>query len=253
MAKTTKTTTKTTEPDIIYPLAFLYNYNEFRYSLRSLKNLPHNRVFVAGYAPDWLANANYLMVEKPLDMDRKNHEVANIHAVLKNIKATLDNQEISDDFILMNDDFYILKPLKQLPSLNRGKLDDVIEEYRAQGAKAYLKTMERTRDLLLSLGYTDLISYELHTPMLMNKQKWLAMYQLVEDNPELRPLHTRTLYGNIYKVGGTAIPDVKVYDYETGIAPGATFLSTENVVFDLGKVGKELKARFPEPSKYELE
>jgi hypothetical protein len=218
-----------------------------------LKNLPHNRLFVAGYAPDWLANANYVYVEKPLDMNRKNHEVANVHAVLANIKATMDKGEVSEDFILMNDDFYIMKPLDELPTLNRGPLDDVIEEYRAMGAKAYLKTMERTRDFLLDLGYTNLLSYELHTPMLMNRQKWLDMWQLVNEHPELQPLHTRTLYGNMYNVGGDSIKDVKVYDYETCIDPDATFLSTENVVFDLGKVGKELKELFTDPSEYEQE
>jgi hypothetical protein len=252
MAKTTKTTTATTKPDIVYPLAFLYDYNELRYSLRSLKNLPHGRVFIGGYAPDWLANSTYIFVDKPLDMNRKNHEIGNIYAVLANLKAVMDD-EVSDDFILMNDDFYILNPLDELPVLHRGPIENVIAEYKAAGAKAYLKTMERTRDFLLEQGYTDILSYELHTPMRMNKQKWLKMYDLYQEYPELHPLHTRTIYGNVYQVGGTEIQDVKVYDNDTRLDTSADFVSTENTVFNKGKVGQDIKELFTEPSEYELE
>jgi hypothetical protein len=90
------------------------------------------------------------------------------------------------------------------------------------------------------------LDYELHVPMIFEKEKLSS----VIGSQGL----WRSLYGNIYKVGGQQFKDVKIYSKDhpmsgSFIDMNSTYLSTEDQVF---KEYKEwFQEQFPEPSLFE--
>ena len=80
-----------------------------RLSLRSLVNVPHRDVIIVGDLPEWV------------DKDKVKHFPCKDSSSIKTLNAWnklrfICEQDISEDFILFNDDFYVMKPLL-IPSL----------------------------------------------------------------------------------------------------------------------------------------
>lgn len=231
--------------DVVYIVRRGDNNEELRYSLRSLVNIPHDRVIIAGYTPSWVTNVLSIETEQ---LGRKTPNA------LGNLKAALAYKGLSDEFILMNDDFYILEPLESIPVLHRGPLDDVIEYYRREHPNgSYCKGMTDTREFQYQLGLTNLLSYELHVPFVFNKRMLSYILELAgRMRPDIYRLHYRTLYGNLYCIGGQQIDDVKIYDrYVRGDIRGA-FASSKDATFT-GLLKWDIHKMFPESSFYDLE
>ena len=93
-------------PDIVIPCRPGAN-EELRYALRSLKNLPHRDVWIIGGIPDWVRDVRFY--EYPRSTTK--YETTAQHMV-----TACRHPEISDPFVLMNDDFYIMKPMKTVPN-----------------------------------------------------------------------------------------------------------------------------------------
>lgn len=231
------------------------DHAELRYSLRSVAaNLDHDRVWIAGHKPSWLTDVGYISVLQR----RSKYENSTA-----NVRAACEHPEVSADFVLMNDDFFVTQPMDAVPVLHRGPIADVYAYYESvrPTLSPYLSGMAQTRDLLESLGHTDLLSYEVHVPMPVNKQAMIEALQLaagvrLKHNDPFRSkritaLHKRTLYGNHFSIGGTFSEDCKVFRDDQDFDAERPFLSTDDVVFSKGRVGEMLRDRFPEPSPYE--
>lgn len=224
---------------------------ELRYSLRSLQNIPHGNVFFAGEVPAWIQNVVHIPVEQ--SGEKKENVRANLFAAAK-------DEQLSDDFVLMNDDFFIMKPLDALPNLNFGTMRDVIAHYHSRYPEItpYMQSMIELYELLKSKGYDEPISYELHVPMVMNKHN---IRTLIDDSEGIYS-HFRSYYGNVFNVGGEAVPDVKLFlkpvhnnpayvaDPEVYVR-AQTFLSGSGITFRDGTLGDFLRNAFPEKSPYE--
>ena len=82
---------------------------EFKFSLRSLsKNLPHRRVvLMSPRIPDWVQGINWIewpqQQEKQLDISEKYKALARVE------------DDMTDEVIVMDDDHYIIKPIKDVP------------------------------------------------------------------------------------------------------------------------------------------
>jgi hypothetical protein len=222
---------------------------ELRYSIRSVvANMPHNDILVVGGKPDWYTGP-FLPVETYVNNRLSTNKYANTK---NNIQHIVDSNKVSDEFIFMNDDFYIMKPLDKLQYYHGGWFEDKIKTFSLYAPTAsYTNMLRRTKSVLDGLGIKDPLDYTLHIPVLYHKNK-LAQTLPYDGS-------TRTLYGNIHKVGGRRMDDVKVhpkrksgwapepFDYTNNDTP---FLSTCDSVFQsvknnlLGKV-------FTKPSKYE--
>lgn len=221
--------------DVVYPCRFGEN-PELRYSLRSLANLPHDRVWIFGGAPAWARAAVV-----PTDQSRTKY--ANTTGALH---AACLHEEVSDPFVLMNDDFYIMRPVPEVPALNRGTVATVIAEYRARlYDSVYLRGMAETAALLERMGFADPLSYELHIPLVVHKE---AMLAAIEAGRELAVPHKRTIYGNIAGLGGEVTADVKVFAPDQPLPRGA-WLSTDDRTY--ARVAPLLEWLFPDPSPYE--
>lgn len=207
---------------------------ELKYSIRSVdKNLSHDRIWIIGYKPNWYTG-NYVEVE---DKSVKLENIRNCLSVVTKVGA------ISDDFVLMNDDFYILKPMGTLPTYHGGFLDDKISRYVAHsGSTRYTRVLgEASRDLK-KRGIKQPLDYDIHTPMIMNK---LKLKEIVGMN-----MAPRSTYGNIFNIGGTQIEDVKIYKYNNTVDMSPGVLSTEDNSLKLVK--EMLEKEFSEPTRYEL-
>jgi hypothetical protein len=173
---------------------------ELRYSLRSLKNIPHATVFLVGEKPDWVTNIVFIPVEQSENK---------YQSVRKSIETAIANDAISDDFVIMNDDFFIMKPMTEITVTNFGTIRSVIEKYhqRYPDASPYTDSMKQMYTLLLRKGFSDPLSYELHMPMLMNKGKLRQLYKEVTSSLD----HYRSYYGNYFHIGGVTVTDTKIF------------------------------------------
>lgn len=216
---------------------------ELGYSLRTLVNIPHDRVFIVGGCPSKIDTAKVTYIHTNNNINKWRNSTNNL------ITACKDNR-LSDDFILFNDDFFILKPIS-LDDLhvNRGPLSEVYKYYyNKYGNNEYTKGMLQTAEFLAKMGHKTILSYELHLPMVLNKKKVLEMFSLpgVMDIPVI---HKRTLYGNLYKTGTKSVKDCKIIGaFLSGLATGK-FLSTMDVNFPSARCF--LNGLFPIKSKYE--
>src|SRR5690606_31556781 len=181
-------------PDLVYVVRPGETNEELRYSLRSVaEHLPHRQVWLAGHCPRWARNVGHIPVEQAGTKYQNS---------TRNLRAAAEHPGVADVFLLMNDDFFVMKPVPRMPVLHRGPVDRVEAYYASRARGLYLRGRRETRDLLASLGHHRPLSYELHVPMPMRKSRVLEVLDIGRD---LEVLHKRTLYGNLYGIGGRQI------------------------------------------------
>lgn len=222
--------------DVVYILKSDIQPNELKYSLRSLKNFPHNKVWFFCGCPFGIKPDVYV----PFTQEGKTkwEKATSTYRVIA-------NSDVSNDFWLFNDDFYILEEIETLPMMYRGTLKERVEELQSKCGSSYCKKLDEARAELESKGYNSL-DYALHVPMLINKQKALEVLNTFKS-----PMF-RSLYGNYVNAGGVKTEDVKIYNGWSLPEKGQTLLSTSDVSFKIGAVGNYIRDRFPEPSRWEV-
>ena len=215
---------------------------ELRYSIRSvLYSFPDAKIWVVGGKPKWYSG-NYISV------DQNHHKYAN---AINNLHAVCDSDEISEEFVLMNDDFFIIKKINKIDQFYNGLLSTKIDRYiQITGSSMYIKKLIMTRTRLVDSGIENPLDYELHIPMIMEKEK---LKNIILKYPSCL---WRSMYGNIYNVGGSQMEDVKIYINKkhsarsNEITTNSIFMSTEDQAFKM-MLDKVLIKMFPDKSKYE--
>jgi len=198
-----------------------------------VKNVPGSQITVVGGSPDWF-NGHYI----PIPQNKSKYRNA-----IRNIMGILESQEIPNDFILMNDDFFILKRIEEIPVLYRGNLNTRVQNHLGSinGASYYYK-LKYTNNKLLKMKLTQL-DYELHTPFNFNKEKLNKIFVATDQN-----ILWRSYYGNYYNIGGTLQEDVKIYSGNVNIKNN-TFISTDDDSFNIVK--DLIVSKFSRPSRFE--
>lgn len=206
---------------------------ELRYSIRSVvKNLRYEELWIVGDKPSWY-DGNFISVN---NIGNKFKNISNCLEVIANTK------DISNNFTLMNDDFYILKKMKQVPTYHGGLLADKVLSYAEyNGNNSYTRIIADTVTKLRRMDFKDPLDYDIHVPMIFNKNKLKNIINIT--------LAPRSIYGNVYEIGGTKIEDVKVYLRYQDVTNNE-FLSSQDNSFHLIK--NKLEQLFPEPSIYEI-
>ncbi|MET8746887.1 hypothetical protein [Streptomyces sp. NPDC004728] len=230
------------EYDLVVPVREGIANTQLRYALRSwAANLPHRRVWLIGYRPPWVADVGHVPTRQT------GTKYANTTTA---VRAAIEHPDISQRFILCNDDFFIMAPQPaELPVYHRGPVRDVEAYYATRGNGAYLRGLRETRDLLVGLGHPDPLSYELHVPLPVDKAGMLAA---LEAGRHLDVLHKRTAYGVLAGIGGEYTPDVKVLRRgPRAFDTAAPFLSTMPDSFAHGHVGAHIRRAFPQACRYE--
>lgn len=208
---------------------------ELRYSLRSLVNLPHDRVFVAGSWPKWLTGVEVV----PVRAERTKYAstTANLLAACR--------AGVAERFAYFNDDFFVMEPVETLPVLHRGPLEQVAWRHTTL---SYGRSMADLARWLRLRGYDEPLCYELHVPMELERDRLVEVLALPVPRPA-RDAHKRSLYGNWWRIGGERADDCKVFG--SSVVRERPFLSTSDSSFTSAEVGRLIRARFPEPSPYE--
>ena len=227
--------------DIVYFVKEMPQNEELRYSLRSVeKNFPHNKIWFYGGCPKDLKPDHHVQITQNLPTKWLN--------VRQSLIAACKNDNITEDFWLSNDDFFVLKPIKDLPPLYDGDLFRHIVEIEGRHGNRPSKytTNLRLAASELSARKLGVLNYAVHKPMLINRKKAL---EVIEEFPNC-PMF-RALYGNYWKIGGEDVPDVKVAGVDREVDPEWDFVSSEDNSFQNGKVGVFIAQMFGEKGKYE--
>ena len=223
--------------DIVYFVKDTPTNEELRYSVRSLANFPHGKVWFYGGCPDGLKPDRHVYVKQDQPTKWAN--------IFKMYKMVCNNEEISEDFWLFNDDFFIMKKVKKGPNYYEGDLYKrvVTLEDAHGGITPYSQQLRYTLQELEGMG-CETKNYALHVPMLMNREKGKELCNIIS-GPMIR-----CVYGNYFKIGGEDHRDVKI-DRLDRVAKDTEYLSTNDKSFS-GMVGDQIRATFPDKCKYEI-
>jgi len=231
--------------DIVYLVKDSDTNEELIYSLRSLKNIPHDRVFLVGGFPAGI-NPETVYHIPTHQTDNKYHNTANA------LRTAACMDVISENFILMNDDFFIMSPIKNPASdlnLYKGYLDDILSFEKPFPNVIYQNALFDVYFFLQQLGYDDPKCYELHIPMVMNKGNIKDMLS-IRGVGNINNLLFRTLYGNLFIFGSIYSKDVKLSAANPTLPDNPNFLSTSDGYFQ--KIKLFIKNIFDQKSEYEL-
>lgn len=212
---------------------------ELRYSIRSVvANTSYDKIWIIGGRPDWYIG-NYVDVD---DIGNKFENIKNCYKVISKIGA------ISDKFVLMNDDFFIMKPVGAMPIFHGGKLIDKIDRYTSdRGHNKYTRILLQAHKRLVKQGIKEPLDYDIHLPLVVEKA---AIDYFIDQS-----LAPRSIYGNLFNIGGQEIKDVKIYSAKNMIHHSASinndipFISTEDGSFK--NIEEYIKMTFPNKTKFE--
>lgn len=208
---------------------------ELRYSLRSLENIKHDDVYLVWYKPNRVKDVIHIEVEDKI-WEKFNN-------VLNKLNIICEDKRISEDFIYMHDDLYILKEVEEIKYYSRWTLEkhcNVIKEKFWENP--YYNAIKLVKDI-----YPDWLSYDLHCPIVFNKKKLKKILDKYKDYKWSK----RSLYCNEYSVDWVDIWfDCKLFEDNQEIKD-FEYLSSNNNVVNNVKFIEYLRDKFPKPSKYE--
>ena len=226
--------------DIVYILRS-GNNEELRYSLRSIeKNYPHERVVFYGGKPDGIEPDLFVPYTQP--GGTKWERVRNT------VEMICKNDNLTEDFILFNDDFFIMKPVETPTNYYDGTLDERIKTIEGAVFGRHLEYSDRLRHLaetLKNAGVANPLNYAHHTPMIINRKKMLETLKKYPNEPMFR-----ALYGNINQIGGENMPDVKFYQRRQPF-PIGQYASTADESWSQEKIGQIIRGKFALRSRFE--
>jgi hypothetical protein len=223
--------------DIVIPLGngSQWNNNELKYCLRSLVNIPHDKVYIiTDRIPDFVTNVNHI---KATDTEKIPD-----HNILKKIIKACESPKVSDPFIFMNDDHFCLQPTQSIPDYFNGTLEEFLRKRGARDNYGFriLNTIKRLKQLNLDTKYFDI-----HYPIVYDKNGFMNHVAAVYDDDRYGYI-LKSLYGNGMKLEGTQIQDCKSNIFPRETLP---FYSTYP---NLSKTVKTwIQEQFPKKSIYE--
>lgn len=223
-------------PDVVYRVKQGENNPELLYSLRSLANFPHRRVWMVGHKPAWVKNVHHI--------EGNRHGRQKWANGWNNIELACGHPEISDPFVLVDDDMYFLEKTKTIPMLHRDSLRAQVDRTPPSGWKT---TLASALTWLEGQGIMDPSSYEVHIPYVVHKAQMMEVFSKARDHSWPNPPQWRTIDANYWKRGGVESADVKVAG--PGFTDFGQLLSTTDSTFK--HVRRELESRFPRKSRYE--
>lgn len=228
--------------DIVYFVKPDQVNNELLYSLRTVdRHFPHRQVWFVGGQPIELVPDQRMAIIQ--------HGANRYEKVRNMVRDVCLNDSITEDFWLFNDDFFVLRPIDYLPPWYNGLLREHVAnvEHRNNGLPSkYTRQLRRTIEVLREAG-CNILNYAVHAPMKINRRKMLETIERFPDCPMFR-----ALYGNHHEIGGVDAPDCKIVRPEIPIPEGARFVSTSDSSFINGLVGRQIRERFPDKSRWEV-
>lgn len=243
--------------DVVYVLGSgsAWNNNEIRYSLRSIERngIGVGKIFIVGELPNFLSKG--IIHIKAEDIFNPNQN-ADGNIATKVLAACADDR-LSDDFLFINDDHLILKPinLADVPAFHKGDMNTFPES--TWTLNFWRGRLKRTMEILNEKGLTA-YHFDCHTPILFNKKKFPKIMSSFTYKEGIG-LTMKSLYGNsVYSNSGVLLTTEKktVFKYYTIAQLNSRLSECGFMSFnDLG-LNSALKLwldeQFPQPSEWEL-
>lgn len=232
--------------DLVYILGTgsVWQNNELRYSLRSVEKnvLDLGKVFIVGEYPEWLQKAIHIPCPDTYITKWKN-------AYVKVSKAC-ECPEISREFLLMNDDFFILHPIiaKNYPFYFFTTIGP-----KKSLKRAVFQTTPRITSDFLRRPAESFLNFSVHRPVRIDKKLYLDM-----PKPDMRMVgfSPRSFYCNFYRVNGlnckegNLTPLSSEKDFER-LSKGRTDVSVFSHTAKSGVFQQWINDKFPFPSSFE--
>lgn len=200
--------------DLVYMVRTGECNEDLRFSLRSIaKNAPaFDNVFIVGYKPRWVSD-DVIHIPTQQIMGSSPNKNTNM-----NLFTACSDDRISDDFVLMNDDFILMRPIANWDislSFAKNSIKEQIAEYaRAGFSGEYKSAFDNFLKFVCDMGWFDEpMNYELHFPMIINKKQYIDLFSRCEviEFMKTHPITLkRSLYGNFYCKFAERMQDVKV-------------------------------------------
>lgn len=227
--------------DIVYFVKNASQNEELRYSLRSVDaNFPCRKVWVYGGKPADIVPDEFISVRQI--GTTKWEKVRNM------LKSVCENEKITEDFWLFNDDFFINQKPTDFQPIYDGSIYKRIVQIEGRN---YDKPSQYSMQLRLMLKELErrcpdapMNNYAVHFPMLVNREKMLTVL-----NRFTSPMF-RVLYGNYWNIGGVDMGDMKILR-NNNIPEDAVYLSSDDNSFMTGEIGRYIRKKFNGKSRFE--
>jgi hypothetical protein len=219
--------------------------NELRYSLRSVeKNLRYYRnVFLIGAKPDFIGPE---VIEVPYKDVYANKQ----RNIMSKILRACNDSRISQEFMLFNDDYFLLEPTEAptYPYYFDKDLKTKSNEY----SNAYKNCIDET---IQALQGKDGRHFDIHKPIIYNKLKFKAMVAIYDWNVRYGYI-VKSMYCNHNNIQGVQMADNKInYPYRAELIEQ---INTGQPMFSIGDkaLNQAMKAyimkKFPNKSSFEI-
>jgi len=215
-----------------------WNDYELLFSLRSIqKHLKGiGEVFIIGECPDFLTNVNHIPAKDP-------YAVPDTNIMLK-IKTACETMEVSEDFLFMNDDHYLMTDFEadKFPYFYCSTLEVYLKKRAGDG---YGRRARNTRTSLLERGLKDK-HFDIHYPILYNKKAFIEQVCDKYDMTKKDGFVLKSLYANGLKIEG-----IETKDFKLNVPPpkNCQVFSTHPRVS--GAIYRFLEYKFPSKSMFE--
>lgn len=235
-------------PDLVYLVRSGEN-EELRYSLRSVtknaKGLYRNIWVVGTGLPEWLNNVYVLPVPDGTDK----HET-----MRRKTLAICDHPDLSDTFVLMNDDYFLVEKITEWVVYHMGPVSKWLQsKLVGRVMTTYLRDVYLTADWMRKQGYGDVLVRETHSATVWDKRKLAAT---IRKYPENRGLTVVELYDAAGAGGeGQYALNAKVHkdDHLDAklAAADSPWLSSSDVSWKKSRIGAHIRKLFPRRCRYE--
>lgn len=246
--------------DLVYIVKEGNSNNDLKYSLRSVcKFCDFRKIWIIGYKPNWVKDVGYIHTIQ------KGNKWKNS---MLNYEAACKCPDISDNFVLMNDDFFAIRQIVDWEQDTNKCLGTLGEKIKALHIKRDLsrwqKAFKFADDLLSELKCTYRYNYETHLPIIINKANFLQMLSMPAVKNFMKTdnvLHKRSVYKNLFQ--DPALVPHKIVDVKLELQKDLNSIPlTENwvSVYDYvvdntrryPRLNKVLRTLFSEKCKYEV-
>jgi len=232
--------------DVVYILGkgSCWQNNELRYSLRSVDKfvIDLERVFIVGECPKWLRNIIHIPAKDPYPQKWRN----GYHKII----TACEDPRVSEEFLLMNDDFFIIKPIRaeEYPFYHSGSL----ARKQPRINRKFLTTQENT-SVYLKKHNRGNFNFCVHRPIRYNKKLFWAMPL---PNLPARSYSPRAFYCNYYGVKSKKCRDPIIMpgrreDLINKSVAGFTDFSITTATAQQTAFRRWINKKFPKASRFE--
>jgi hypothetical protein len=239
--------------DVVYVLGkgSSWKNNEIRFSLRAIeKNLQEFRnIWIIGEKPEWIKGIHHI----PFQDELVNNADGNI---IRKVLRVCQEKALSEDFLFINDDHLIMKPIiaSKIPPYHKGDMTEFNQEYFE--TDFWRGRLWRTKNILKEKGYPA-YHFDCHIPIILNKKhfpKVISQFNFEKNiGFTMKSLYANVIYGkDAPKLKGEKVTVFRpmTYDQVKLYCAGRQFVAFNDKGLRVGlKIW--LYLNFPNPSSFE--